>query len=675
MPAEMISQALDQMCDSCGRLLEENQISFKEFHRFASPRRLTFILEGLAEGQSEREEVILGPSQTVAYDTEENPTKALEGFARKGGVAVSELEVVSTDKGNYVAYRKTIPGKPLVEVLQEIMPEVLSSISWPKNMYWRESRFGFIRPLRWYVALLNAEILPFEFEGVQAGNRTRGHRFLGESIVQIPDVDQYSKCLLENYVIVNSQERKTKIIREIEEVLPDELHVLPDPRLVEMVVYLNEYPTVVCGSFNQEFLELPQEVLVTVMRHHQKYFSVVDATNKIQPYFLTVVNTNVDSHGKIREGHEKVLKARLDDSAFFWKNDRQQMLKNRIEQLNHVVFQKKLGTYYAKTTRIRNLCAVLSEEEHLDVAATLCKTDLTTEMVREFPELQGVMGGLYARAEGYPEEVCKAITEHYKPVSMEDASPSSHLGALLSIADKLDTVVGCFSIGIVPTGSSDPFALRRHAQGLIKVLLDMKLDWSLRWLVESAQKNFPEALQGQEAMDTLMGFLEGRVRHILQEKNIAYDVLNAVLAVDNRSVYDVFRKAQALVNIKNQPDFEALAVAYKRTKNILAQQSIDLKKVSEKALVDSEERALFAAYVKIRPTVEEHVKDGNYDDALKNIAGLRKVVDPFFSEVLVMADDENLRNNRLRLLHDISQLFLSIADISEVVRERDDHYE
>jgi glycyl-tRNA synthetase beta chain len=402
---------------------------------------------------------------------------------------------------------------------------------------------------------------------------------------------------------------------------------------------------------------------------------VIDDRDEIQPYFLTVVNTQGDPDGKISQGHEKVLKARLEDAAFFWKTDRKEALKERVEQLNQVVFQEKLGSYHAKTVRIRKLCAELENEEHLDTAALLCKGDLTTDMVRELPELQGIMGGLYAQDEGYPEEVCRAIGEHYKPVSLEDESPATRFGALLSVADKLDTIVGCFSIGIVPTGSSDPFALRRHAQGLIKILFDLKLNWSLRWLVEKAQKNFPEELRGQEITGILMEFLEKRVRHIFQEKKIAYDVLNAVFAVDLQSVYDAFKRAQALAEIKDQPDFEALAIAYKRTKNILARQSIDLPEVNQDNLAEPEEHALFNAYVKIRPSVEHNVQEGNYGIALKEIAGLRETVDSFFDKVLVMTDDEGLRNNRLRLLEDISQLCLSIADISEVVREKDVHHE
>ncbi|MDA2934309.1 glycine--tRNA ligase subunit beta [Acidobacteria bacterium AH-259-D05] len=669
VPADMISPALDQMCQSCERLLSEKQISFEPIQKFASPRRLAFLLEGLPDCQPEREEVILGPSQSVAYEQENKPTKALEGFARKAGVSVADLDIVDTERGGYVGYRKKIQGKPLPEILQEILPQVLTSISWPRNMYWRENRFRFIRPLRWCLALLNNEVLPFEFEGIAAGNTTQGHRFLGQGTVQVLEVDQYLEKLRENYVLVDVQERETKITTEMEKVLPHQLHVLPDRELFEMVVHLNEYPTVICGEFNKEFLKLPREVLVTVKRHHQKYFSVVNDADEIQPYFLTVVNTNGDPNGRICKGHEKVLAARLEDSAFFWKTDRKQPLKERVEQLNHIVFQETLGTYHAKTKRLRNLCSALDNDANLDTAAWLCKTDLTTDMVREFPELQGVIGGLYAREEGYPEEVWKAISEHYKPVSLEDQPPSTRLGALLSIADKVDTIVGCFAIDIVPTGSSDPFALRRKAQGLIKVLFDYQLDLSLHELTELAQKNFPKELEGKKIDAALMNFLQRRVRHIFQEKGISYDVLNAVLAVEIRGVHDAYKRAQSLSGIKDQDDFEALAAAYKRTKNILANQSIDLAAVNENILVEPEERALFRAYSDIQPEVDSRVGEGDYGTALRQIASLRKTVDQFFDKVLVMASEENLRNNRLRLLHDISQLFLKIADISEIVQE------
>ena len=669
IPADMISPALGQMCQSFEKRLEEARIDYGSIRPFASPRRLAFLVEDLPDHQPEREEVVLGPSQSVAYDEQKKPTRAVEGFARKGGVAVADLEVLETPKGNYVGYRKKIPGKSLSEVLQEILPQVLTSISWPKNMYWRESRFRFIRPLRWCLALLNDEILPFEFEGLQAGNTTRGHRFLGEPEIQVPQVDDYLDRLRQNYVLADIEERRAKITAEMEEVTPKGLHIFSDPHLLETAVHINEYPTVICGSFSEEFLKLPQEVLTTVMRHHQKYFSVVNEAEEIQSYFLTVMNTSGDPEGKIQKGHEKVLRARLEDSAFFWKTDRKRRLEERVEELDLILFQEKLGAYRAKTERLQTFCSGLSEDPHLNTAALLCKTDLTSEMVREFAGLQGVMGGLYAREEGYPEEVWKAIYEHYEPVSLEDASPSTHLGALLSIADKLDTVVGCFAIDIVPTGSSDPFALRRLAQGLVKVLLDHQLDYSLSHLVELAEKNFPAETKGKEVSEQVLNFLKGRVRYIFQEKGIPYDVLNAVLAVEIHGVYDAYQRAQSLSGIRTDEDFEALAIAYKRTKNILSKQSIELSAVSQKSLIDPEERALFRAYSDIKPKVDNNLETGDYVAALKQIAGLRKTVDQFFDKVLVMTEEEKLRKNRLRLLHDISQLFLRIADISEIVEE------
>lgn len=669
IPADMISPALGQMCQSFEKQLEEARIDYGSIRPFSSPRRLAFLVEDLPDHQPEREEVVLGPSQSIAYDEQKKPTRAVEGFARKGGVAVADLEVVETLKGNYVGYRKKIPGKSLSEVLQEVLPQVLTSISWPQNMYWRESRFRFIRPLRWYLALLNDEILPFEFEGLQAGNTTRGHRFLGEPEIQVPQVDDYLDRLRQNYVLADVEERRAKIAAEMEELTPKGLHIFSDPHLLETVIHLNEYPTVICGSFSEDFLKLPQEILTTVMRHHQKYFSVVNEAEEIQSYFLTVMNTSGDPEGKIQKGHEKVLRARLEDSTFFWKTDRKRRLEERVEELDLILFQEKLGTYRAKTERLQTFCSGLSEDPHLNTAALLCKTDLTSDMVREFTELQGVIGGLYAREEGYPEEVWKAIYEHYEPVSLEDASPSTHLGALLSIADKLDTVVGCFAIDIVPTGSSDPFALRRQAQGLVKVLLDHQLDYSLSYLVELAQKNFPEETKNKEVSEQVLNFLKERVRYIFQREGIPYDVLNAVLAVEIHGVYDAYRRAQSLSGIRADKDFEALAIAYKRTKNILSKQSIELSAVSKESLIDPEERALFRAYSDIRPKVDNHLKSGDYVAALKQIAGLRKTVDQFFDKVLVMTDEEKLRKNRLRLLHDISQLFLKIADISKIVQE------
>ena len=668
IPAAMISSALEQMCRSCQTLLEENQVPCELFKTYSSPRRLALLLEGLPDRQPDRWKVVLGPPKSVAYDNQNEPTPAAEGFARKGGVALTELEVVETERGSYVGYRKKVQGRPVPEILLETLPRIVTSISWPKNMYWRESGFRFIRPLRWYVVLWNDKILPFEFEGVKAGHTTRGHRFLGQQEIRLSRVDDYLEKLRKNFVLADVEERRDKIVRGIEGETPDGFHILPDPELIDMVVHLNEYPSVIRGNFCSDFLKLPQEVLVTVMRHHQKYFSVVNEAGQIQPYFLTVLNTDGDPEGTIQKGHEKVLHARLEDASFFWEADRKRSLIERMEDLDQILFQEKLGTYHAKTERIRSVCCELCQDPHLDMAARLCKADLTTEMVREFTELQGVIGGLYARGEGQPEEVWKAIYEHYMPLSLEDECPSTRTGALLSIADRLDTIVGCFSINIFPTGSSDPFALRRQAQGLVKILFDHQFDYSLGQLVELAQKNF-SAENPEEVSNQVLDFLQGRVRRIFQENGISYDVLNAVLAGGIEAVHDAYERGQSLSRIKGEDDFEALAIAYKRIKNILIEQSIEISAVSEDDLVEPEERDLYRAYLDIRPKVEANLGKREYTRALRQMATLRQTVDRFFDKVLVMTDEEHLRGNRLRLLHDISQLFLRVADISEIVQE------
>ena len=668
IPAGMIEAALTQMSQSCKALLGEHHLTYQRVRTFSSPRRLALLVEGVPDGQSDREEVVMGPPRSVAFDDSDKPTKAAEGFARKLTVSVADLEILDTAKGAYLAYRHNVLGKATVEIIPDILPEILNSISWPKNMYWRKSRFRFIRPLRWFIVLWNEESLAFEFEGVKSGRTTRGHRFLAGEPVTLSNVDEYVEKMRQNFVLVDTDERRQKIENEIAQQTPPNLQVLFDPALLDMVVLLNEYPSVICGHFSENFLELPQEVLVTVMRHHQKYFSLIDEVGRIQAHFLTVLNTDADPDGQIQKGHETVLEARLEDAVFFWESDRKRSLAEREEDLDQVLFQEKLGTYRAKTARVCQLCAALKEDLRLQEAARLCKVDLTTEMVREFTELQGVMGGVYAREEGCTEEVWRAIYEHYKPVSLEDTSPQTPLGAVLSLADKLDSVVGCFSVGIIPKGSRDPFALRRQAQGLVKVLFDHDMNYMLADLVELAQKPF-SVKNAPEVRDRILHFLIGRIRRIFQDKGLPYDVLNAVLAVGTGTVGDAYQRAKSLAKIKSEEDFEALAIAYKRIKNILTEQPVELSSISDKYLEEPEERNLYASFAEIRPKVVENIENHNYTAALRQMASLRETVDGFFDKVLVLTDEDHLRQNRLRLLFEISQLFLRVADISKIVQK------
>lgn len=666
IPADMIAPALLQMTRFLEGRLEESQVGHGTISTYDTPRRLALIVEGLPVRQPDRREVIAGPPVSVAMKEDGSPAPAGIGFARKLGVEFSELSPIETARGTYLGLERTVEGKPVKQILADTMPGLVASISWPKSMYWSESRFRFIRPLRWFVCLWNDEVVPFVIEGVQSGRMSRGHRFLGSSEIEIGRVAEYVDRLEKGYVLVSEAERR----RRIEEGLlqaAGEYKVQPDPDLLEIVIRLNEYPTVLRGSFSADFLRIPEEVLVTVMRFHQKYFSLLDGEGNLVPAFLTVVNTSGDKDGRIRRGHEKVLQARLEDAAFFWNSDQKTALRDRVESLASVLFQEKLGSYLDKTHRIQAVCRLLDESEELQEAALLSKADLTTDMVRELTELQGVMGGLYARAEGRPDAVWKAVYEHYRPISADDELPTTRNGILLSIADRIDTLAGCFCAGIVPSGSSDPFALRRLAQGLVSLLATGEILVTLGAIVDAGLTGFAKSAT-PEVRDQLLDFLGLRVDLHLQREGIANDVIRAVFAVGLTSVPDAVARAQALSRIRGDRDFEALAVSFKRTRNIL-EKARDHQAIEESLFEEEAERDLYRALAGLRPRLDKAIGDRDYLTALREMAGIRGTVDRFFDDVLVMAEDTRVRANRLALLGAVSDLFLTIADLSEIVQQ------
>ena len=669
MPADVISPALAELGRNLTEVLAQEGVSPDSVRSYGTPRRLALLAEGLPERQPGREELILGPPVRVALGPDGGPGRAAYGFARSRNLNVELLERIETPKGEYLGFRKMMPGRSLPEILQEKTPQLVAGLPWPRSMYWRESRFRFIRPLRWCTALWDSEIVSFRFEGIDSGRITRGHRFLGEGEIRLAHAAEYPDQMRRNYVLASVDERRSKISQELADRVPAGLSPVEDERLLETVVQLNEYPTALCGDFDEAFLSIPREVLVTVMRHHQKYFSVADAGGRLRAHFLTVVNTDGDSDGRIRKGHERVLRARLEDAAFFWRTDLKTSMEARSESLAEVVFHQRLGSYLDKVKRVQALCSRLKPDPRLELAALLSKADLTSEMVRELPELQGVMGGLYARREGYPAQVWKAILEHYKPVSLSDAPPSTLAGALLALADKLDTVTACISGGIVPTGSSDPFALRRQALGVVKILLEYRLDYPLEDLVRMARRSLPDDAAGMDSEGLVLAFLERRVRHVFLNRGVSEDVIRAVQAVDSRrSLHLRLRKAAALEEMRNEADFEVLATAFKRIKNILAGQAIELDRVRVGELREPAERTLHRVVQETRPQVAARLEQGEFLEALKQMARLRGPVDRFFEDVLVMSHEKDLRRNRLRILHEISQLFLSYADISMVAR-------
>ena len=631
----------------------------------STPRRLAVMAAGIVAAQADVVEHVTGPSVNVAYK-DGQPTPAAHAFAKKAGVDVAQLERVATPKGEYLAAKVTKKGRSAAEILAEGLPRELSSIYWPKNMYWQKPNERFVRPVRWLVAMLDGETIPLEFAGMRAGNRSRGHRILtgiaGNDAVTIPLAGPaYFDCLRAAKVLGRG-EREHQIRKALDAATRGISGKIPGARwredkdLLDTVVNLTEFPSVILGNFDPQFLTLPEEVLVTVMRDHQKYFAVEDASGKLAPYFLAVLNTDSDPQGLIRHGNERVLRARFNDARFFWQTDQKKSLLERLESLKHVTFQKNLGSYFDKTQRVQRLCSWLSEIVKqggiavrpgvIHKAACLAKTDLTTELVKEFTELQGIVGGLYARAqqldESLPEAtrfaISDAIYDHYKPESTDDDVPRSTEGAVLSIADKADTIAGMFALGLVPSGSKDPFALRRQANAIVMVIAEKKLPLRLGDLMRDArsgyqrsgaEKKFVEETRFDESVAT---FFRERLEFYLKDvSGYAYDVVKAVLAADAEDVVDAVQRAEAVKRVLHMPEFQAIGAACKRIRNIL-------KQAEEKGIAPAEtfeylpgsahEEKNLAAYVERNGSrVEALRKKKEYGDALMLLSTAREPVD------------------------------------------------
>src|ERR1700733_918523 len=546
IPDWMIIPALNNLQDMFQVLLDQHALGGRVSSVDATPRRLVLQAEGLLDRQADVEELVMGPAKSAG-------TGAAAGFAKKWGTTADQLAIHSTAKGEYFAFTKRTQGQPTVAVLGRELPNLILKIQWPKTMVWNgKGTERFIRPIRWLVALFGDAVVPFEIGGVKSGNASVGHRVLGKSSIPVT-IENFGEQLKANGVILSAEERHDKIESGMKELLAGQpLRIKPDPDLLHTLVYITEFPTPILGSFDPSYLSLPQEVLVTVMRHHQKYLSVEDAGGKLAPHFIAVMNTNADPDGLVRQGNERVLRARFNDARFFWDVDQKKTLKDRVEDLKTVTFQAKLGSYFDKTLRVVKLVAGLGGSER---AALLAKCDLTTDMVKEFTDLQGVVGGLYARAQGEPEEVALAIYDHYKPLSMEDAIPSTHAGRILSLADKWDTLVECFKVGMVPTGSRDPFGLRRAAQGMVRIIVEGKVKF-----------DFP----GMSA--ELSEFVRDRVEYYFRDvRGFAYDEIRACVAAGWSDLIDLEARVTRIKAIRTTSDFEPMAASFKRIKNILKQ--------------------------------------------------------------------------------------------------------
>ena len=700
IPARMIDAASLELRERVHKLLEREHLPANvAISSFESPRRLAVLASGIPAAQSDVTEQVTGPSVNVAFK-DGQPAPPAHAFARKAGVDVSQLERVTTSKGEYLAAKITKKGRSAAQVLSELLPKEINSIYWPKNMYWRKPSEKFVRPVRWLVALLDREVIPLQFDGIRAGNESRGHRILTEGPILIPSAgSDYVESLRAAKVLGRSEREQ-----QIRKALDAATRTIPgarwreDKSLLETVVNLTEWPSVILGSFDSQFLELPKEVLITVMRDHQKYFAVEDASDKLLPHFLAVLNTDGDPRGIIRHGHERVLRARFNDARFFWQTDQKHPLRERTVWLKNVTFQKDLGSYYEKTRRVQRLCSWLCEiirQRGVQVrpgivhkAASLAKTDLTTELVKEFTELQGIVGGLYAGVQeldtGMPDAtrqaIAQAIYDQYKPESMDDSVPRSVEGAVLSIADKADSIAGMFALGLQPTGSKDPFALRRQANGIVKTIAEKKLPLSLAELFADAR----EVYRGSPAERKFSGEIDyaGALRIFFRERlefylrdvlGFKYDVVNAVLAAGSDDVVNAIARAQAVTKVRPSADFESISIAFKRIKNILRQAAETGKQVAPaidaNAFQEAAEKELTAQIPRAVETVDALRAQGDYEHALIEVSKLRPAVDRFFDKVMVMVDDERVRANRLALLQSLSKEFSTIADFSEIVTE------
>ena len=640
IPDWMIEPALEQLKKDFSTLLVASKLSGSVQAVDASPRRLVLWAEGLPAGQSDGEELVTGPPKSAGAG-------AAGGFAKKNGVTVDALETLTTDKGEYFAYRKKTVGRSTATVLAEALPDLILKLYFPKTMYWTgKGGPRFIRPIRWIVALLGNEVVNFELAGVKSGNVTYGHRRLSSKAAIPVTYENYEQSLRTNFVLVRAAERKQRILQGIAKL---GANVKTDEKLLHVLTYITEWPTPIMGSFDESFLQLPKEVLVMVMRHHQKNFSVERADGELSNQFVAVMNIDNDNEGIVQRGNERVLRARFNDAKFFWNVDQQKKLSDRVDDLGKVTFQAKLGSYLEKTNRMVTLARELGGEDAAR-AAQLSKADLTTEMVKEFTDLQGIVGGLYAKVQGENEAVSKAIYEHYKPLSMEDSIPSTKAGQALGLADKLDTLRGCFSVGMMPTGSKDPFALRRAAQGVVKILIEG--GWGV----------LLKKLLGGDAQ--LEEFFFDRLKYYFREiQGFKYDEVNAVLAAGSDDVVDAYERLKAIQAVRPTENFEPLAASFKRMKNIVAQANFTGGTFNAALMTDDAEKQLHAEAESLRGKL----KGLPYQASLETIAGLRPAVDQFFDKVMVNAQDQCMRNNRLAMLAGLLSEFSSIADFSEIV--------
>lgn len=676
IPADLIPKALTDMDALIRKELGAARIVHGEIKTMATPRRLVLIVKDVAEKQDDQIIEKLGPAKRVSFDEAGNPTKAALGFARGQGIDISEVETISTEKGDYICSRKKILGDETKRILPDILSGFILSIPFQKSMRWMDLSIRFARPIHWLLALFGGEIVPFQIENVTSGRKTCGHRFMSPGFFLVKDAHDYLNKMRENYVVVNQEDRKRIILEEAEKAARavSGKPVVID-KLLEEVVYLVEYPSAVCGSFDRAYLKLPKDVLITTMVEHQKYFPVVDGKGNLLPNFVTINNTLARDPAVVARGNEKVIRARLADAEFFFQEDRKVPLDEHAKKLRKVVFHSKLGTSEDKVERFRKLAGWIAEriqpdlKADVDRAASLAKADLETQMVYEFPSLQGIMGREYALIAGEKPDVAKAIYEHYLPTAAGGNLPETAIGAIVSIADKTDTICGFFGVNQPPTGTADPYALRRQALGIINIILDRHYELRMPELIAESLGILADRLtvSREKALAEILEFFRARFDNMLTSQGHPYDVVDAVLARGISDFAVCLEKISAMEEFRKHPDFEPLTIAFKRVCNII--KNFKGGRVDPAVFETDAERELYEAFGGVCRRALELIGKCDFKGALGEVARLRGPVDNFFESVLVMAEDEKVRNNRLALLDEISRLFFEIADFSKLVTE------
>jgi len=673
IPAGFIYPALKNLKSLFEERLRQLDLSFQQIETKGTPRRLMVWIDGLNDRQPDRREEVIGPPKAAAFDKNGKPTRAAEGFAQTKGVAVEDLQVVTTPKGEYLMAVVERKGQDTKELLADLLPGIIKDLPFPKSMRWGTGKIAFARPIQWLLALYGEDTIAFSINEIQAGRTTRGHRFMAGDTIEISDYRHYLKALSEHEVMVDPGQRRSEVARTVHEAAAAiGGTVLPDEELVDTVCNLVEKPFPICGTFEKRFLELPKEVLITSMREHQKYFAVIDADGNLFASFIAVNNTGVRDMQLAADGHQRVLRARLEDAFFFFKEDRQHSLEERVQRLGGIVFQRKLGTMLEKTARITSLSGWLAEllapgkKDAAERAAYLAKADLLTEMVGEFPSLQGVMGREYALLQGESPEVAVAIQEHYMPVRAGEPPPASLTGAIVGLADRMDTLAGCFGIGETPSGTTDPFGLRRQTIGLLNIVEAHGLHLSLRALTDKALSLYGDKLSVtvEEAKENIIAFIQGRFANDLIARGIAQGTVEAAVAGNFDDPADCRQRLDALAAISAEESFTLLAGSFKRVKNIIKdnrQTAVDPALLQEPA-----ERALHEKFLQVSEAAAPLMQAKQYDQSLQLILGMKEAIDDFFDKVMVMAEDKAVRANRLALLTAIARLFLGIGDFSKM---------